>query len=169
MNEIDRILSVDSMYLDKAESILDVACGKGKFFESSSKEYLFTMIGIDIDTDVLKLARKKNIPNTKFLYGDMSRFKLNKRFDIITCFDAIDHDPRLIDNIDKVLVNFYRHLNEKGALIFCLPLSIGKALRINKVRAVAQKLGFRVTVFDGESKRVWTNDSKSEPVFLCLK
>ncbi len=53
----------------------------------------------------------------------MLNFNLNQKFDIITCFDAIDHGNELRREIKRTLSNFYKHLAVGGLLIFNMPLA----------------------------------------------
>ena len=58
-----------------------------------------------------------------FIAANMLNFELKERFDIITCFDAIDHGDDLRKGIIKTLSNLYRHLEDEGILIFSLSMA----------------------------------------------
>ncbi len=69
--------------------LLDVACGTGGHIAYFKNDY--SVEGLDISRPMLKLASEKH-PDVVFHHGDMVKFKLKKRFDVITClFSAIGH------------------------------------------------------------------------------
>ena len=66
--------------------LLDVACGTG--LEDRYLKHDFDITGIDLNDGVLRIARRRN-QDVEYLHGDMRRFKLDRKFDIIICFDAM--------------------------------------------------------------------------------
>src|SRR6267378_382943 len=71
------------------DQLLDVACGTGNHIEYLKQHY--TVEGLDSSSEMLRIARKK-LPDVVFHLGEMTRFKLSTRFDIVTClFSAIGH------------------------------------------------------------------------------
>ena len=102
----------------KGKDVLDVACGTGNHAVLLKKKG-FSVIGIDLNKEMLAVARKKT-KSIRFLQGDMRRFKLKKRFDIILCmFSAMSYNQNY-NELEKTLKNFYSHLKEKGLLVFDL-------------------------------------------------
>ena len=98
----------------RGKELLDVACGTGNHIPYLKK--YFNITGIDIDKDMLRIARKK-LPDIKFIRGDMRSFRLNKQFDIIVClFSAIGH-LKTYANLEKTIKNFSRHLKQGGIMI----------------------------------------------------
>ena len=85
-------------YLDsidfKPETMLDIACGTGILTISASKDGLMAE-GLDLSEAMIKKASNNASDaglNIKFYNADMSSFKLDKKYDLITCtFDAINH------------------------------------------------------------------------------
>ncbi len=96
------------------KTLLDVACGTGmhiKYFKIS-----YSCTGIDINQEMLKVA-KKNIKGVVFKKADMRIFKLNKKFDVITClFSSIAH-LKNYPNLRKTIHNFAKHLKPGGVVI----------------------------------------------------
>ena len=85
--------------------MLDVACGTGNHTQYLKKSYNIT--GIDIDSDMLKIARKK-FKDITFICDDMRTFRMNKQFDVIVClFGAIAH-LKTYGNLEKTINNFSR-------------------------------------------------------------
>jgi len=100
----------------KGNSLLMVASGLGLHDKFLKKD--FKIIGIDKNEGMLRISRKIN-PDIKYKKGDMKTFKLNKKFDIVMCMDAL---PHLITykNLKSALKNFSRHLKKDGILMFSL-------------------------------------------------
>lgn len=107
----------------KGNRLLDVACGTGSH-ALHLKDH-FSILGVDINPEMLRLARKK-VPDVEFQEGDMKKLeelKLDEKFDCITCmFSAINYNTNC-QELKITLKNFYRHLNDGGVLIFDLGLN----------------------------------------------
>jgi len=98
----------------KGKNLLDVACGTG--LEDFYLKKHFNVTGLDLNTGVLEIAKKRN-PEVPYRKGDMQHFNLKQKFDIITCFDAMIY-LQTPQALEKTLGNFYRHLKKGGLLIF---------------------------------------------------
>jgi SAM-dependent methyltransferase len=96
------------------KSLLDVACGTG--LEDKYLKRSFSVTGLDLNNGVLRIARKRN-PEVTYLRGNMRDFRLNRTYDVITCFDAMCY-LRGYRELRKTLKNFHRHLKPGGLLIF---------------------------------------------------
>jgi len=98
----------------KGDDLLDVACGTGRhisFLKSS-----FHAEGLDIDRNLLAIARRKN-RRVRFHRGNMLTFRLEKRYDVITClFSAIGH-MTTIPRLRRAIRNMSLHLKPGGVLI----------------------------------------------------
>lgn len=104
-----------SKYHPRAKTILELACGTGSVLQHFVKRY--SVYGLDISSGMLSLARKK-VPAGKFSQQDMTKFKLNQKFDVILCvYDSINHLLKFSD-WQKVFKRAYEHLNKEGVLIF---------------------------------------------------
>jgi len=99
----------------KGKQVLDVGCGTGNHDVILRKKG-FRITGIDINKEMLKLAKKK--VKGKFLEGDMRAFNIKKKFDIILCLFSTIHYNLNYKQLEKTLKNFYMHLKEEGILIF---------------------------------------------------
>lgn len=98
----------------RGRDLLDAACGTGNHIQFLKK--YFNVTGLDLDKDMLKIARKK-LPDVKFIRGDMRNFHLSKKFDIIVClFSAIAH-VKTYTGLEKTFRNFFRHLKLGGVMI----------------------------------------------------
>jgi len=107
---------IDRHKKSKGNKLLDVACGTGLEDKYLKKDFKIT--GIDKNRGVLKIAKKRN-PEINYRTGDMKTFKVNEKFDIIICFDAMNYLMNY-DDLKKTLNNFSEHLNKGGLLVFYL-------------------------------------------------
>lgn len=98
------------------ESVLDLACGTGELeFCLRNSNLKFT--GVDISWQMLSEARRK-VKRVKFVHGDMSFVRLNKQFDLITCFfDSVNHLNGLTA-VKKMFKTARIHLKPHGFFIF---------------------------------------------------
>ena len=94
--------------------LLDVACGTGIHAVVLGKHY--KVEGLDLDTDMLKVAKKK-FPKIRFHQGDMINFDLGRQFDVITClFSSIGY-VKTKSNLSRAIKNMSKHLLPGGVLI----------------------------------------------------
>jgi SAM-dependent methyltransferase len=119
--QVSFINSMDKRYLKgNSKSLLDVSCGKGVLLGMLKESYRAK--GLDTSKENIALARQK-VKGVEFIVADMLDFELKEKFDIITCFDAIDHGDELRKGIRKTLRNLYKHLEAGGVLIFSMSLA----------------------------------------------
>jgi SAM-dependent methyltransferase len=119
--QVSFIKLVDKRYLKgNSKSLLDVSCGKGVLLGMLKESYRAK--GLDTSKENIALARQK-VKGVEFIVADMLDFELKEKFDIITCFDAIDHGDELRKGIRKTLRNLYNHLETDGVLIFSMPMA----------------------------------------------
>ncbi len=95
--------------------LLELGCGTGTILQAFPKN--FTLYGLDISPGMLKIAKEK-VKRATFVEGDMSKFHLRKKFDVIICvFDSINH---LLEF--KQWENTFRltalHLKRNGIFVF---------------------------------------------------
>ncbi|MEM3212205.1 MAG: methyltransferase domain-containing protein [Candidatus Micrarchaeaceae archaeon] len=111
----------DKRYLKgNSKTLLDIGCGNGVLL--SMLKHSYQSKGLDISKEDIALARQK-VKGVEFITANMLNFELKEKFDIITCFDAIDHGDDLRKGIIKTLSNMYRHLENNGMLIFSLSMA----------------------------------------------
>lgn len=98
----------------KANTLLDVACGTAEHIKYLKLKYQID--GVDITPEFVEIAKKKN-PECKFFKSDMTNFNLGKTYDVITCmFSAIGYAMN-VENLNKTLRCFKKHLNRGGLLL----------------------------------------------------
>ncbi len=103
----------------KGRRVLDLACGEGygsKILSSNAAH----VVGIDIDKATIEHARKKYTKkNLEFMVGSMMDIpvKDNNQFDVIVCFEAIEH----IKEQEMLLNEVKRLLKKDGLFIVSTP------------------------------------------------
>ena len=134
-------------YKIKPKKILDVGCGEGVFAEQYFKYFKKRISGCDINVNIKKRIKKKNI---NFLRYDISKKnkKYKELYDLIFLLDVIEHV-----NDDKKFLDFcYFHMKKNGFLLINVPasqilfsnydLAVGHKRRYNKkslIKLVDQK------------------------------
>lgn len=92
--------------------LLDVGCGTGNhlfFFQN-----YFKCNGVEINEKLVKISNSKKL---EVELGDMKKFNLNKKFDVITClFGSIGYLNNC-DELHQTLINFKNHINLNGIII----------------------------------------------------
>ncbi len=122
--EVDFINSVVKNFKVKGKNLLDMACGTGTHAKKFANNG-FQVTGVDVNSEMLKLARKKT-KEASFVVGSMQSCKSKKKFDIITClFTAINYNKN-ISELKSTIKNFSNLLNKGGVVIFDLGLIKGK-------------------------------------------
>jgi len=102
----------------KGKSVLDIACGVGyagpMFIQSGAVSYY----GVDINDKLVEYA-KDNFASELIGYsvGDICTFKIDKKFDLISCFETIEH----IRDYKTAIKNLYDMLNPGGTLLVSSP------------------------------------------------
>jgi len=97
-------------------TLLEVACGTGEIIASLAGRYQVT--GLDISPGMLAVARGKLPGEIPLHLADMSRFKLNAKFDAVICvYHGINHLLSFSD-WKGFFDCAYRHLNDGGVLTF---------------------------------------------------
>ena len=71
---------------------LDVGCGAGGRFIRRLQAAGFSVTGVDVSTEMLKIARQ-NHPEAQFQARDIITWKTRKTFDFIVAWDSIFHLP----------------------------------------------------------------------------
>lgn len=113
-----KIIEFARKYGPKNPSILDIGCGEGVLTERMDpKDYSFFM-GMDFSSESIKLASKKDLPNTRFLTADAVKFHPEQQFDIIVFNEAFYyiHDSEKQNVLSRMLNN----LSENGILIISI-------------------------------------------------
>lgn len=73
---------------NEATTLLNLGCGGGHHDFGLKRN--FDIVGVDLSEEMLSLARTLN-PEVEYEAGDMRTIRLNRLFDVVTIFDAINH------------------------------------------------------------------------------
>ncbi len=95
--------------------ILDIGCGGGLVSESLSRLGA-NVTGIDfVQTNIraAKLHSSKAKLDINYIYGDIEKIKINKKFDLIIMFEVLEH----LDDWRSLLLKISKNLNKKGVII----------------------------------------------------
>ncbi len=96
------------------ETLLDVACGSGRHLEQFAR--WFDCTGLDSSAAMLARARSR-VPTATLVRGDLERFNLGRKFDVITClFSAIGY-VRTRRGLERALGRLSRHLSPGGVVV----------------------------------------------------
>ena len=97
----------------KKNNLLDLACGTWEHIKFLKKDFVCEWL--DSSKKMIKIAKTKN-PEINFYVDDMTSFKLDKKYDIITIlFNSIWYLNE--EQLKKTIRNAYNHLNEWGIFL----------------------------------------------------
>lgn len=106
---------------DKDSKILELGCGMGRFLLMLSKYGYKNILGIDIDSSQVEIAKKYNL--NVLLYDALEFLKKDKNtYDTIYCLDILEHISKQLQ-ID-FLEEIYKHLTPQGFAVFQIPNAI---------------------------------------------
>ena len=113
--ESERVRDLIERYkLSSGKALLDVACGTGGHIAYLRAHY--DVVGMDLNTQMLKVARKK-FPAVHFCRGDMISFDLNRKFDVIVCLFSSIAYVNGYAGLKKAVGRFFSHLNPGGIVL----------------------------------------------------
>ncbi len=102
------------------EPILELVCGTGRVTIPIAKEG-FSITGLDLLNSMLKEAKRKSIDHgveIEWIEGDMSKFKLNKKFKLILMPGCAFNGLLDLENVEKCLNCVKKHLEPNSGFIF---------------------------------------------------
>ncbi|MCK9368699.1 class I SAM-dependent methyltransferase [Candidatus Dojkabacteria bacterium] len=105
--------SLLSLFLDKAEYVLDLGCGDGRFTKILTSKYP-SVTALDISPQIIKIAKKK-APKALFIQHDLDEPfpEFNKKFDLITAQLVLMY----VNDLDNVALQCHKALKTGGSLI----------------------------------------------------
>ena len=112
--EAQQITAIIKAKRPACKTLLDIACGTAEHHKYLKEN--FEIDGIDINEKFVEIARLKN-SNGSYHVCDMTKFNLDKKYDVVIClFSSIGY-LRSFDSIVSALKCFNQHLNQNGLAI----------------------------------------------------
>lgn len=138
INHINVIKSVlDNKRVNRS---LDIGSSTGtiSFFLSKFSKYV---VGVDISEVAYKaaLVNRDNlmVKNVYFVNKSIGNFRSNKRFDLITMFEVLEH----LRSDERMLKKVYSLLTKKGYLILSVPSKSTVLYKLGLLRKFDKKVG----------------------------
>ena len=102
----------------KPKTAMDLACGTGILCGILDKAGIEAS-GMDFSSGMIGIARQ-NAPHLHFDVADMTTYRPQKHFDLVTCTgDAVNHIADL-SNVEKIFRNVFAYLCPGGYFVFDL-------------------------------------------------
>ncbi|MGM9970335.1 MAG: class I SAM-dependent DNA methyltransferase [Anaeroplasma sp.] len=106
-------------YLNKNDSVLDLACGTGTLATMLTLSG-YRASGLDLSESIIEIANEKkkiNHLDIPFYVADMTNFKLNDKFNMITCFFDSVNFLKTEKEIQALFNCASMHLKDNGYFI----------------------------------------------------
>lgn len=118
-NNIERELTeeINDQLVHKQYSVLDIGCGGGILGESMARlPFVKRVTGIDLTPEVIEVAKQHSLQDPAILdkldYKLMPLEKVQEKFDIVTCFEMLEH----VDYPSEILKHAWNRLHQGGIL-----------------------------------------------------
>jgi glycosyltransferase involved in cell wall biosynthesis/SAM-dependent methyltransferase len=107
--------------LVRGRSVLDVGCGVGYGSKTLIERGAASVLAFDLSDASISHARQfYGAPGLEFRTGDATDFDFGRRFDVVTCFELIEH----VDDQDGVFRSIARHLAPGGLVVVSTPRAL---------------------------------------------
>jgi ubiquinone/menaquinone biosynthesis C-methylase UbiE len=97
-----------------AHSLLEIACGTGRYLEHFQKS--FTVEGLDINPDLLKQAAQR-LPGCTFHLADMTGFDTGKTYDVVACLFSSIVYVQTVERLNMAVAAMVKHVAPGGLLL----------------------------------------------------
>lgn len=115
-DHIERYLFATAYVKDK--KVLDIACGVGYGSTLLRQAGANKYVGVDICNESIRYANQVySTENTSFIVNSICSYKPPESFDVIVCFETIEH----VDCYKPAISNLYSILKPGGLLIISSP------------------------------------------------
>lgn len=95
--------------------LLDIGCAYGAFIREAREA--FDCTGCDISEHAVETAASR-YPDQHFFPAEISAIPGDRRYDVVTCFDVLEHVPELDDALAKIK----SLLNPGGVVVATMPV-----------------------------------------------
>lgn len=107
-------------YLPKEAHILDIGCANGRLIKELNM-IGYQTTGIDISEELLRIARL-NVPESKFILGDIRELELQPIYDGVISCDVFSHILNL-EELTTVFRKVYAAMHDNGIFGFITPIA----------------------------------------------
>jgi SAM-dependent methyltransferase len=104
--------------------LLDVGCAWGLCLDTARRWY--RIAGCDVSADVVAEARRRLPAGTPLFTASLPRIPAERRYDVVTCFDVLEH----VADLDAALRNVRALLKPGGVLVATMPVYDGPLGRL---------------------------------------
>ena len=102
----------------QGKSILDIACGVGYSAPMLIKAGATSYDGVDLSEKLVRYANHTYGSDcVNFFVGDICTYNNGKTYDMITCYETIEH----VKGYESAIRNLYNLLNQDGVLLISSP------------------------------------------------
>lgn len=102
----------------RGKSVLDIACGVGYSAPILAAAGAASYDGVDINPELTAYASGQyGTEIIRYHTGDICTFATNRQYDLITCFETIEH----VEDYKSALLNLHRLLKADGLLLISSP------------------------------------------------
>lgn len=102
-------------YLKPGSTALDVGCAYGSFIKVAKEHCQIS--GCDISEHAIAVASKR-LPGTHLFVSDILNIPSTARYDLITCFDIVEHVPE----VSEALQHLRGLLHDDGVICITVPV-----------------------------------------------
>ena len=109
-------------FMQTGGQALDIGCGSGGRMVQVLDEHGFTVTGIDVSAEMIRIAKSNHIDHI-FMLADICEFDSSHSFDFILAWDSIFHLP--IERHQMVLAKMCKMLSPNGVMLYTLGNAVG--------------------------------------------
>ena len=101
-------------------NILEIGCGEGNLMQYLKNKFNCKILGIDISTKQVALAREKNLNVINLdIFEYLDSLEDKKIFDLIILVDVIEHLSK--NRVEELFLRLSKTLKKNGSVIFKFP------------------------------------------------
>ncbi len=128
-------------------TVLDLGCGIGITTEYIKSLGVKEVTGVDLSPELINYARS-TVKDIEFIAQDITTLELNRKYDLITLCDVMEHVPReRYEELFRVIKN---HLGENGVVYIAVPdpdyLDLIREHMPEKLQIIDNSISFREIV-----------------------
>lgn len=143
---------LNSLVLPKTGRLADFGCSNGFLLDSMQRGVPrlqgWECVGFDRKSELLDLAEKRQLPRTAYRQLDLNVSHDVGRFDLITCFETLEH----VGDYQSAVRNLLRACADGGHLVISVPYEIGMPGLVKFLGRMALRKNPYHDFFDNRSK-----------------